>query len=207
MGHQAGEGGWASRQGHFLPSRALSQAWFLGSMEETQLPSVASGCLVFSGRQTSGIAFFISGAELRGKGRTCRGSLITLVWKRADRVTSSLVHSVDLCVPRVSSVVGRHLKGAVDQGCPWRWGRRAQGSQGDRSGPPRKSPRGQCPHPHLGAGCRPLGPHRGARSPRERGCVEGRPILADLLWVRGRRKLAAPWATEGLAPAPGARSL
>ena len=149
---------------------------------------------------------FHFGAELRGRGRTWRGSLITLVWKRADRVTSSLVHSVDLCVPRVSSVVGRYLKGALAQGCPWRWAARARGARGTGAGHPTGAPGGSVPPP-LGAGCRPLGPHRGARSPRERGYVEGRPILADLLWVRGRQRLALPWATEGLAPAPAALSL
>lgn len=40
-------GGWARPEGPFpahVPSRP---AWFPGSMEETQLPAVAFGCLVF----------------------------------------------------------------------------------------------------------------------------------------------------------------
>lgn len=42
------------------PQGPAGPAWFPGSMEETQLPAVAFGCLVFSGRQASGIALFIS---------------------------------------------------------------------------------------------------------------------------------------------------
>ena len=104
---QAGKGGWASQEGPFLPSRALSPTWFSGSMEETRLPAVAFGRLVFSGRQASGIALFTSGAELRGRGRARSGSLITLVWKRADRAISSLIQSMGHHVHRVGSVVGK----------------------------------------------------------------------------------------------------
>ena len=116
LSRKMGLGPWIARQekgagpakeGPFLPSRALSPTWFSGSMEETQLPAVAFGYLVFSGRQASGIALFTSGAELRGRGRARSGSLITLVWKRADRAISSLIHSMGHRVHRVGSVVGK----------------------------------------------------------------------------------------------------
>lgn len=57
-----------------LPApQGLRPAWFPGSMEETQLPAVAFGCLVFSGRQASGIALFISRSRVEEQGKSMEG--------------------------------------------------------------------------------------------------------------------------------------
>lgn len=103
LDRQAGEG-WARREGPFLPRRALRPAWFPGSMEETRLPAVAFGCLVFSGRQASGIALFISEAELRSRGKSMEGVFNHFGFgKRADGFISSLNHSMDNCVHLVGA--------------------------------------------------------------------------------------------------------
>ncbi|CAI9165775.1 unnamed protein product [Rangifer tarandus platyrhynchus] len=75
-------------------------------------------------------------------------------------------------------------------------GRHGSGEPGGLERATPQEPQGAVSPPPLGAGCRPLGPHRGARSPRERGCVEGRGILADLPWVRWRQRPALPWDTR-----------
>lgn len=122
--------------------------------------------------------------------------MITLVWKRADRVISSLIHSVDLCVPRVSSVVGRYLRGACGPGLPMAMGPQGPGEPGDRSGPPRRSPRGNVPTPTWEPGADHLVPTEVPGVRVSEAGMEGGGILADLLWARGRRRPALPWDTR-----------